>query len=101
MCIDSDWVKYRKATITFKAINGNAPDYISSSLSHAAAEVHSRTTRHTCKNDLYLPPRAKLNVYRNTLRYSGVLIWNDLPANVKHVPSVQMFKLNYLQMYFS
>ena len=23
-----DWVKYRKATMTFKAINGNAPDYI-------------------------------------------------------------------------
>ena len=42
------------------------------------------------KNDLYLPPRAKLNVYRNTLRYSGVLIWNDLPANVKHVQSVQI-----------
>ena len=25
-----DWVRYRKATMTFKAINGNAPDYISS-----------------------------------------------------------------------
>ena len=25
-----DWVKYMKATMTFKAINGNAPDYISS-----------------------------------------------------------------------
>ena len=51
------------------------------------------------KNDLYLPPRAKLNDYRNTLRYSGALIWNDLPA--KHVQSVQMFKSNYLKMYFS
>ena len=95
-----DWVKYRKATMTFKAINGNAPDYISS-MFKPVGEVHSRTTRQTCKNDLYLPPRAKLNVYRNTLRYSGALIWNDLPANVKHVPSVQMFKSNYLQMYFN
>ena len=53
------------------------------------------------KNYLYLPPRAKLNVFRNTLRYSGAQIWNDIPANVKHVPSVQMFKSNYLKMYFS
>ena len=86
--------------MTFKAINGNAPDYISS-MFKPVGEVHSRTTRQTCKNDLYLPPRAKLNVYRNTLRYSGALIWNDLPANVKHVPSAQMFKSNYLQMDFN
>ena len=95
-----DWVKYRKATMTFKATNGNAPDYISS-MFKPVGEVHSRTTRQTCKNDLYLPLRAKLNVFRNTLRYSGAQIWNDLPANVKHVPSVQMFKSNYLKMYFS
>ena len=100
MCIDSDWVKYRKATMTFKAINGNSPDY-SSSMFKPVGEVHSRTIRQTCKNELYLPPRAKLNVYRITLRCSGALIWNYLPANVKHVPSVQMFKSNYLQIYFS
>ena len=34
------------------------------------------------------------------IRY-GAQIWNDLPANVKHVPSVQMFESNYLKMYFS
>ena len=27
--------------------------------------------------------------------------WNDLPANVKHVPSVQMFKLNVLKLVFN
>ena len=95
-----DWVKYRKATMTFKANNSNAPDYISS-MFKPVGEVHSRTTRQTCKNDLYLPPRAKVNVFGNTLRYSDAQIWNDLPANVKHVPSVQMFKSNYLKLYFS
>ena len=35
--------------------------------------------------------------------FSGIRydMWNDLPANVKHVPSVKMFKSNYLKMYFS
>ena len=41
-----DWVKYSKATMTFKAINGNAPDYISS-MFKPVGEVHSRTTRQT------------------------------------------------------
>ena len=53
-------------------------------------EVHSRTTRQTCENDLYLPPGVKLNIYRNTLQYSGAQIWNDLPANVKQVPYVKL-----------
>ena len=47
------------------------------------------------KNDLYLPPGVKLNIYRNTLRYSGVQIWNDLPADVKQVPYVQIFESKY------
>ena len=39
-----DWVKYGKATTTFKAINGNAPDYIRS-MSKSVGKVHSSTTR--------------------------------------------------------
>ena len=44
----NDWVKYRRATMTFKAINGNAPYYISS-MFKPVGEVHSRTIKQTCK----------------------------------------------------
>ena len=39
--------------MTFKDINGNAPDYISS-MFKPVGEVHSRTTRQTCKNDMMM-----------------------------------------------
>ena len=78
----STWINHRHSFFVCQLLGSTLSDVI----------VH-------CKNDLYLPPRAKLNVYRNTLRYAGALIWNDLPANVKQ--SVQMFKSNYLKMYFS
>ena len=51
----------------------------------SVGEVHGRTTGQTCKNDSYLPPRAKLNVYRDTIRYFGAQIWNNLPVNVKYI----------------
>ena len=86
--------------MTVNVISGNAPDCISS-MFKPMKEVHSGTTKQTCKHDMYLPHRGKLNAYTNKLRYYGVHICNDLPANVKLVPYVQMFKSNYLKLYFS
>ena len=51
--------------------------------------------------DLYVPSKARLNVFMNTIRYSGAYIWNNLPAKVTNVSSVEMFKMSYLNMYFS
>ena len=57
--------------------------------SMSVGEVYSRTHDKLVKKDLYLLPRAKLNVFRNTLHYFGAQIWNNVPANVKkNVPSV-------------
>ena len=40
----NDWVKYRKATMIYKAINDNVPDYISAMFSYVS-DVHKRTTK--------------------------------------------------------
>ena len=78
----NEWVKYRKATLIYKSINGKAPDYISAMFRYVS-DVHKRTTRQTCNKDLYVPSKARLNVFRNTIRYSGAYIWNNLSAKVK------------------
>ena len=43
-----DWVKYRKATMTFKAINGNAPDYISSMFKKFTVESLDKLVKMIC-----------------------------------------------------
>ena len=48
---------------------------------HKNSDVHKRTTRQTCKKDLYITSKARLNVFRNTIRYSGAHIWNNLLDN--------------------
>ena len=95
-----DWVKCRKATMTYKAINGKAPDSIRAMFRYVS-DVHKQTTRQTCNKDHYIPSNARLNVFRNTKRYAGVYIWYNLPAKVKHVSSVEMLKRSYPNMYFS
>ena len=47
--------------MTYKAINGKAPDYISAMFRYVS-DVHKRTTRQTCNKDLYIPSKARLNV---------------------------------------
>ena len=57
-----DWVKYRKATMTYNAINSNAPGYnIINAMIRDVSDVHKRTTRQTCKKDLYIPSKVRLN----------------------------------------
>ena len=41
-------MNYRNATITFKAINDKAPDYMNAMFIYVS-DVHKRTTRQACK----------------------------------------------------
>ena len=102
-CVDSVYYPVRstgKILVTYKAINGRAPDYISAMFRYVS-DVHKRPTRQTCNKDLYIPSNARLNVFRNTIRYSGAYVWNNLPAKVNNVSSVEMLKRSYPNMYFS
>ena len=53
-----DWVKYRKATMTFNAINGNAPNYISSMFKPVgeAYDEWSVLSQRTTADDLIRTP---------------------------------------------
>jgi hypothetical protein len=94
-----DWVEYRKANTVYKALNMKTPDYITN-MFNSIQGVHSRSTRQSKNGDLYVPPRAKLNVFRNSLCYSGACLWNNLPTDLRNVPSVSMFKEHYFKRYF-
>ena len=62
--------------------------------------VHVKCTRQCTNKNLYVPPRAKLNVHRNSIRYSGAKIWNSLPTELRSAPSISCFKQRYFRWYF-
>ena len=83
-------VKYRITITTCKAINGLAPNYICE-MFRPLSSVSKRTTRSTIRNDLWTP-NFKLNVTRKSLSYSGAVIYNSLPEDIRNAQTISIFK---------
>ena len=42
-------------------------------------------------NQNFLVPRPKLNLFKNSLTYSGAIIWNSIPLEIKNSNSLNIF----------
>ena len=73
-------VTYRKALLVFRSVKGLAPDYMCD-LFKSVQTVSSRNTRSNARGDLYVP-RARTQLYRDSITISGVNIWNYLSTTV-------------------
>ena len=74
-------VIYQKAILMFKISNNLAPQYLQDLFTHTT-DIHQRALRSTSNNLLYVP-KPKMELYRNSLSYSGSKIWNSIPENIK------------------
>jgi len=94
-------VNLRLTLMTYKAVNGLVPKYISN-LFKFKNTVSQRVTRSTQNNELYVPNN-KLNLTRNGLAYSGALLYNILPSNIRNTKCLATFKKElykyFLEMY--
>ena len=39
----------------------------------------------------YILPQAKCNIFKGSLSFSGVLVWNSTPLDIKNATSLQLF----------
>ena len=83
-------------TVVYKDLNGLVPQYLSSSFSRVQ---HRYSTRRMASAALQYP-RLRLECFRNSLKYSGVQIWNPLPDSIKCANSLAQFKHRYFQRSF-
>ena len=72
------YMKKRDLFMTFKAINGMLPEYITQLF-------------HTCENSGYVlrssnlklsQPKPKTNFLKNSFSYRGAAYWNNIPKNL-------------------
>ena len=81
---------YRDAILTFKCMNGMAPDYLPKQFVNRGS-ISGRFTR----NSQYLNiPLYKSATGQRTLYYRAVSLWNDLPVNIKTSTTLNIFKIN-------
>ncbi len=88
-------IKFKTLLITFKAINGLAPDYISELIEKYEQDYNLRSVTDTESIDDFLLriPRSKKKCCGDRA-YSVVAprLWNDLPYNIRSLSDVDNFK---------
>ena len=80
----------RKAKFMFKVFNGLTPTYVSenfSTRSNLNTSVNLRSTAARC----FVPPKPRTECFKQSMRYSGCLIWNSLPDEVKNAQTQEAF----------
>ena len=81
---------------SFKCLNELVPSYFSDYFIRNRT-IHTYKTRQ--RNDIHLP-NPKLTLGKNTFRFSGAVIFNNLPTSIKEATSLSTFK-SFLRFHFS
>jgi hypothetical protein len=79
----------------FKIINGDAPSYLQNLFSVRGSGYNLRDSE--IKLNLLKP---RTNYLKRSLCYSGALLWNCLPQNIRMLRSLPLFK-NSLNYYYN
>ena len=88
-------VVYQKAILMYKVMHNLTPPYLTN-IFKFSSELHDRSLRSTSENLLYVP-KPNIELYRNSLAYSGSKIWNSIPEYIRNATSLQQFRHKYLE----
>ena len=82
---------YNKCILLHKIFNGNAPEYLTTPFEMQAA--NQRQSR----NNIVALPLPRIDLYKSSLLFSGISLWNLLPQQLKSISSMTRFKSNLRQ----
>ena len=80
-----------KAKIMYKVANNIAPSYLINLFQMRSASDDTITSLRSVTNKNFLIPKPKLNLFKNSLSYSGAIIWNSIPLEIKASKSLDSF----------
>ena len=81
-------VKYKQSQLVYEAVNGLAPEYMYA-LFTPISNILTRTTRSNERGDLYVP-KARTNVFRNSIAVNGAHIWDELDPIIRNSNSLSL-----------
>ena len=82
--------QFQKAVMLYKSLNGLAPDYMSSKFILRSDLLHSYNLRDS--ENMLAVPLSRTNYYRNSFYYSGAVLCNNLPTEVRQAKSLTGFR---------
>ena len=85
-------IKYKTALLTFRALRGEAPQYLSEKLVRVADVSSRRRLRSSSTSQLTVPRYRLPTVGSRSFSVAGPTIWNQLPADITSSSSLSEFK---------
>ena len=79
----------KTATMVYKSLNGLVPDYLKSMFTDQRATSTYSLRNFEGKLALPLP---HTNFLKNSFSYSGAVLWNSLPTNLRQAQTLTSFK---------
>ena len=80
-----------KAKMMYKIANNIAPSYLINLFQMRNSSDDTISSLRSVTNRNFLIPKPKLNLFKNSLSYSGAIIWNSIPLEIKNSNSLNMF----------
>ena len=92
-----DRVYLRKAKFMYKISKSKTPSYINEMFTFRQVNENTPITR-SCTNNNFLIPRPNKEIFKQSLTYSGPIIWNNLPTIIKEKTSTISFQSNLIRL---
>ena len=83
---------FQKAVMVHKSLNGLAPEYMRTMFT-GRDEISSKPLRDT-EGKLAIP-KPRTNYLKNSFSYSGAVLWNSLPTELRQASTLDHFKAGY------
>ena len=87
-----------KAKTMYKVANGLIPRYIID-LFQSRADRLPNTSLRSVSNQNFTNPKPKCSLNKESLSYSGPVIWNAIPTEIKKSPTINAFTIHYVLGY--
>jgi len=91
LCVP-EWIVFKVATLTYRALHGTAPRYMTSQSTRIADMSNRRRLRSASSNQLDVPSFRLPTVGNRTFPIAGAKVWNSLPDDVTSALSLSTFR---------
>ena len=85
-------IVFQVAMLTFRALHGTAPPYLTSQFTRVADMPNRRRLRSSSSNQLDVPSFRLSTVGSRAFPIAGAKIWNSLPDDVTSAPFLATFR---------
>ena len=81
----------------FKVDKLETPQYINEMFNQRITDENTTFLRPSVSSN-FIPPRPKREIFKQSIIYSGPIVWNSLPAQLKNLNSISSFHNHFIKL---